>query len=185
MKITMKQLPRKERKNKNKKNTQPMKKGKKREKKRVTPTSFVSGVAAHELVRRNAVLRRHEFGDGFGVAEEDLHANKGFPPFLRQHVPGLGAGQQVADGALRQPQHALAKQALADGVLAQRLLHLLHKLLRVAAQLFLRCNATLGYGCVRASLKRVRNCGTYSGDWGPILKRGRNCGTTLGTVVLS
>ena len=61
----------------------------------------------------------------------------------------------------------------------------LHKLLRVAAQLFLRCNATLGYGCVRASLKRVRNCGTYSGDWGPILKRGRNCGTTLGTVVLS
>ena len=46
-------------------------------------------------------------------------------------MPGLGAGQQVADGALRQPQHTLAKQALADGVLAQRLLHLLHKLLRV------------------------------------------------------
>lgn len=43
---------------------------------------------------------------------------------LCQHMPRLGAGQQVRHGALRQTQHALAEQSLGDAVLAELFLHL-------------------------------------------------------------
>lgn len=47
-----------------------------------------------------------------GVTEPQLHAHKGLPPLQAQLVPGLGPGQEVRHGALRQPQDALPKQPL-------------------------------------------------------------------------
>lgn len=61
---------------------------------------------------------------GVLVLKEHLHADEGLPPFLGEHVPGLGARQQVGDGALRQPQDTLPEQTLADRVLRKLFLHL-------------------------------------------------------------
>ena len=60
--------------------------------------------------------------DGRLVLEEDLHPDEGLPALLSEHVPGLGSGQQVGHGALRQGQHRLSEQSLADAVLAEQFL---------------------------------------------------------------
>ena len=55
------------------------------------------------------------------VVAPGVHLAVGVPPLLRQLVPGLGLGQQLADGALAQPQHVLGEQPLPDVVYGQHL----------------------------------------------------------------
>lgn len=64
---------------------------------------------------------------GVLVFEEDLHSDERLATLLREHVPRLGAGEQVGHGALRQAEHGFAEQPLADRVLAQLLFHLLEE----------------------------------------------------------
>ena len=57
------------------------------------------------------------------VVAPGVHLAVGVPPLLRELVPGLGLGQQLADGALAQPQHVLGEQPLPDVVDAEQLAH--------------------------------------------------------------
>ena len=50
-----------------------------------------------------------------GVVEPQLHADEGLAALQAELVPGLGPGEEVRHGALRQAQDALPKQPLACG----------------------------------------------------------------------
>ena len=58
------------------------------------------------------------------VVEPEVHLDERFASLQRQHVPGLGLGEQLADAALRQAEDRLAEQLLAEVVELQDLLHL-------------------------------------------------------------
>lgn len=51
---------------------------------------------------------------GIIIFQEHLHSNKRFPALLREHVPGLGPGQEVGHGPLGQAENGLAEQPLTD-----------------------------------------------------------------------
>jgi len=77
------------------------------------------------------VLVGHELLDRLGVVDEHLHADEGLAALLREHWPGLGSREQVADAALGEAEDALAEEALADGELGEEVLDLPHQLVRV------------------------------------------------------
>ena len=89
---------------------------------RLTCARVVAG--PHELVGGDLVLAGHQLVHRVLVVEVHLHADEGLLALLRQHVVLLGPRQQVGDAALREAQDALAEEALTDGELRQRLLHL-------------------------------------------------------------
>ena len=65
------------------------------------------------------------------VGQELPHLVEGLLAAHGQLAPGLGPGQDLADRALRQAQHVVAEDALADVVLDELLLHLPRDLRRV------------------------------------------------------
>lgn len=58
-------------------------------------------------------LHIHEFLHVVRVPEPDLHPDEGLPALQAELVPGLGPGQQVGHGALRQAQDGFTEQTLA------------------------------------------------------------------------
>ena len=86
--------------------------------------SSVEATGAHQLVRRDLVLTGHQLMYCTLVLQKHLHPNEGLTSLLREHVPGLGPGEQVRDGALGEAQHGLAEQTLRERVLAEVLLDL-------------------------------------------------------------
>lgn len=58
------------------------------------------------------------------VREELLHLVEGLLAANRQFIPGLGPGQNLAHGPLRQSQDVMSENALSDIVLDQLLFHL-------------------------------------------------------------
>ena len=87
-------------------------------------THVIEVARPHQLVRGDLVLAGHQLVHRVLVVEVHLHADEGLLALLRQHVVLLGPRQQVGDAALRQAQDALAEEALTDGELRQRFLHL-------------------------------------------------------------
>uniref|UniRef100_A0A8W7PLE1 Uncharacterized protein n=1 Tax=Anopheles coluzzii TaxID=1518534 RepID=A0A8W7PLE1_ANOCL len=77
------------------------------------------------------VLQYLQSLDVVGVAQPQLHANERLAALDAQHVPGLRFGQQLGNGPLRQPEHGLAEDFLADVVRQQCLLDLGRDHLRV------------------------------------------------------
>jgi len=72
-----------------------------------------------------------ERGDGVVGAGPGAHFAVALAPLLRQLVPVLGLGEQLADRALRQAQNELGEDALPDVVQAEQVAHLLRDLGRV------------------------------------------------------
>ena len=84
--------------------------------------------------------------DGRLVLQEDLHPDERLPALLSEHVPGLRPSQQVGHGALRESQHRLTEQSLADAVLAEDLLDPPDHVVRVEVAVPTQCSYPLRSG---------------------------------------
>lgn len=113
------------------------------------------------------------------IRQELLHLDERFFAFHSQLPPGFGSCQDLADRALREAQHIVAKHALADVMLQQLLLHLEGDLRRVQVVVVSRRRApafwlVAGQAGVRADRPHGPLGGWHEGDFGCIEGGGKS-----------